>query len=116
MLTNLINNAVIHGYQQKAAADSGGIEISARLLDSSQVELCVADHGAGIAPEHIKRIFDPFFTTCMGRGGTGLGLSIVYTIVHDLLGGSINVESEPGQGTRFIIRIPRSAPAAKSVD
>jgi signal transduction histidine kinase len=116
VLTNLINNAVIHGYQQKAAADSGGIEISARLLDSSQVELCVADHGAGIAPEHIKRIFDPFFTTCMGRGGTGLGLSIVYTIVHDLLGGSINVKSEPGQGTRFIIRIPRSAPAAKSVD
>ena len=51
-----------------------------------------------------------FFTTRMGQGGTGLGLNIVYNIVTSLLGGSIRVESEPGQGTVFILDLPLRAP------
>jgi signal transduction histidine kinase len=110
VLTNLINNAVIHGYSGRAKPGSGEITISARIDEHEMIELVVADQGAGIPPENLKRVFDPFFTTTMGRGGTGLGLNIVYNVVNDLLGGNIRVESEPGQGCRFIIRMPVRAP------
>lgn len=63
----------------------------------------VADNGSGIAPHVLDRIFEPFFTT--KREGTGLGLSTVFGIV-DQLGGGIDVESEPGRGTRFRIHLP----------
>jgi signal transduction histidine kinase len=71
----------------------------------------VKDNGTGIAPEHLTRIFDPFFTTKPPGTGTGLGLSIVYGIVSGL-GGSIEVESTPGQGTTFRVKLPRSTEAA----
>jgi len=66
----------------------------------------VQDNGAGIAPEHLKKIFDPFFTTKPVGQGTGLGLSISYKIIQDH-GGQIRAASEPGRGTRFLIRLPR---------
>ena len=55
-------------------------------------------------------IFDPFFTTRLGQGGSGLGLHIVYTLITRVLGGHIEVESQPGQGTAFTIDIPMTAP------
>ena len=58
----------------------------------------------------LKRIFDPFFTTKLGQGGSGLGMNIVYNIVSEVLGGSIEVESNPGQGTRITLQLPRVAP------
>lgn len=112
VLSNLINNAVIHGYAGCATPGHGEISIKARLLENDWVVLIVADNGEGISPEHIKRVFDPFFTTRMGHGGTGLGLHIVYNIVNDLLGGRIRVESEPGHGSRFIIQLPCVAPGS----
>lgn len=70
-------------------------------------DLCVGfrDNGCGIAKENLPRIFDPFFTTKGPGKGTGLGLSISYRIIkeHD---GSIDVESEPGKGTLFTVRLP----------
>ena len=79
------------------------------------VALSVADTGTGIAPEHIDRIFDPFFTTKSHGEGTGLGLSTTLGIVraHE---GFINVDSEPGRGSRFTVylpalEIPSSGPA-----
>jgi signal transduction histidine kinase len=72
----------------------------------------VTDDGCGIPPENLRRVFDPFFTTRMGKGGSGLGLNIVHTLVTGVLGGRIEVRSEPGSGTRFDITLPCFAPAA----
>lgn len=71
------------------------------------VEICVADNGPGIAAEMLPRIFDPFFTTKDVGHGMGLGLFVVYEIV-DEHGGCIAVQSTPGQGTTFCIRLPRA--------
>ncbi len=66
----------------------------------------VTDNGTGIPEEELPKIFDPFFTTKEVNEGTGLGLSIAYSIVKDH-GGSIEVESTPGEGTTFRVRLPR---------
>jgi signal transduction histidine kinase len=71
-------------------------------------EIIITDSGPGIAHEFLKKIFDPFFTT--KRRGTGLGLAIVYRIVEDH-GGTITVDSRPGQGAQFTIRLPMMEPA-----
>ncbi len=70
------------------------------------VRLSVSDTGVGMSPEVRKRIFDPFFSTKQETKGVGLGLAVVYGIVqrHE---GRIEVESQPGQGTTFIITLPR---------
>jgi two-component system, NtrC family, sensor kinase len=65
----------------------------------------VVDTGHGIKPEHLERIFDPFFTTKQVGAGSGLGLSISKSIVTEF-GGDLRVESEPGRGARFIVRLP----------
>jgi signal transduction histidine kinase len=70
----------------------------------------IADHGDGIAPEVLPHIFDAFFTTKPQGSGTGLGLEIVHRIVTKKFGGTIQVESQPGN-TRFIVRLPIDAPA-----
>jgi two-component system, NtrC family, sensor kinase len=67
----------------------------------------VRDSGAGIAPENLTRIFDPFFTTKGALKGTGLGLSVSYGIVREH-GGDIEVHSQPGQGTQFLLTFPIS--------
>jgi len=67
------------------------------------VDLIFKDTGAGINEEHIKKIFDPFFTT--KKTGTGLGLAVSHSIVK-LFGGEILVESEPGKGAKFTVRLP----------
>jgi signal transduction histidine kinase len=68
----------------------------------------VEDQGAGIAEEHLSRIFEPFFTTKGVGEGTGLGLSIVQGIVQEH-GGSIQVESQLGQGSKFTVLLPFEA-------
>ncbi len=84
------------------------IELTTRL-DGEFVSVQIADTGNGIPSEVIGRIFEPFFTTKSPGQGTGLGLSICRRIVSQL-GGDINVTSHPGEGTTFVVRIPR-APA-----
>ena len=71
--------------------------------------LWVEDSGCGIPPAQVERIFDPFFTTKDVGQGTGLGLSVAYGIVRDH-GGAIEVESQPGSGTRFTIVLPIDGP------
>jgi len=72
-------------------------------LEADAVEIVFADSGTGIAEEHLGKIFYPFFTT--KQGGTGLGLSVVYRVL-DEHGGSVQVESTVGQGTRVRLLLP----------
>ncbi len=109
VLSNLISNALIHGL---ASMPAGIITIKAWEGEDQQINLEVSDNGVGIPREHRSKVFDPFFTTRLGSGGSGLGLHLVYSIVTRVLGGRIHFTSETGQGTRFIIRLPRLAPQA----
>jgi signal transduction histidine kinase len=108
VLNNFINNALLHAF----ASPGGTMYLSAALQGSERVRITFRDDGVGIPPADLARIFDPFFTTRMGQGGTGLGLNIAWTIVTTLLGGTIRVESAPGQGTDFILDLPLRAPEA----
>lgn len=106
VIVNLINNAVVHAFEPEKP---GNITIVA-VDRGNRVALHVTDDGKGIPAEHLRHIYDPFFTTRMGQGGSGLGLNIVYNLVTDLLGGEISVDSEPGQGTTFLVLLPYCAP------
>lgn len=103
VLTNLVNNAMIHGFEPGTA---GHIDITATVLNANQVELRVRDDGQGISAENLTRIFDPFFTTRLGQGGSGLGLHIVHNIVTGMLGGEIEVHSAVNDGTTFVLTLP----------
>ncbi|MDT8993067.1 ATP-binding protein [Curvibacter sp. APW13] len=107
VLTNLINNAMVHAFEGIA---HGVVSISAEEQGDSHVKLTVQDNGVGIPAAHLERVFDPFFTTKLGRGGSGLGLNIVYNLVRDALGGTIMVASAPGQGACFTLVLPLQAP------
>ena len=106
VLSNLIDNAVIHGAEGHTDCT---ITVTAEMADSL-VNVSVADNGNGIPAKHLPRIFDPFFTTRLGKGGSGLGLSIAYSLVTGILGGHIFVDSLEGKGTEFRLGIPLVAP------
>ncbi|RDE24219.1 PAS domain S-box protein [Motiliproteus coralliicola] len=107
ILTNLINNSLLHGFDGRS---QGRIEVTARAQGESQVELSVSDNGCGIAPDDIGKVFDPFFTSKLGKGGSGLGLNIVHNLTNQVLGGSIELDSQVGCGTRMILTLPLTAP------
>ncbi|AFL72129.1 ABC transporter substrate-binding protein [Thiocystis violascens] len=109
VLMNLIQNALLHAFEGRAA---GQIRIESRPAAPGHVGIRISDDGCGIDPANLGRIFDPFFTTRLGQGGSGLGLHIVYNLVTGLLGGTITVQSVPGQGTAFDIELPSIAPLA----
>jgi signal transduction histidine kinase len=95
-LINLLVNAV--------QASPHGTAIGLEVLDGNPVRVRVRDEGAGIAPEHQQRIFEPFFS--LRKGGTGLGLFLALNFVRHW-SGDIVVESAPGAGSTFEIRLPR---------
>ncbi|WP_018274554.1 ATP-binding protein [Teredinibacter turnerae] len=112
VVTNLLNNALIHGFDGR---DQGEIWISAEqvnILAEPGVRIVISDDGNGIPPENLGRIFDPFFTTKLGEGGNGLGMHIVHNIVTGVLGGTIQVNSALGEGTEFLLTIPLLAPVS----
>jgi GAF domain-containing protein/CheY-like chemotaxis protein len=99
-MTNLILNAL------DAMPEGGTLTLTTALVDE-RVEIAVADSGVGMPVEVREKVFDPFFTT-KGPQGTGLGLSMTYGIISRH-GGSIAVESEPGQGSTFRLSLPRGS-------
>jgi signal transduction histidine kinase/ActR/RegA family two-component response regulator len=108
VLVNIVFNAI------DAMPNGGRITLSASEIDG-QVEIRVTDSGTGMSEDVRSRIFDPFFTT-KGKGGMGLGLAVSYGIIcrHE---GSLEVESELGRGTSFVIKLAvarQSAPAQPS--
>ena len=114
-LAQVFLNLLVNAAHSIAEGDVEHNEISVRTWsDDREVFTEVADTGAGIAPGHLPRIFDAFFTTKEVGRGSGLGLSICHSIVTGY-GGSIEVESEVGQGTRFLVRLPRGASEAPEV-
>ena len=96
--TNLLVNAA------QAIDGDGEVRISSKVQGESAV-ITIADNGCGIEPNELRRIFDPFFTTKPVGEGTGLGLSITYGIIEKH-GGTINVRSIRGSGTKFFVSIP----------
>jgi PAS domain S-box-containing protein len=98
VIVNLVTNAC------HAMPKGGAIQVSTRAQDGVAI-VKVRDSGSGIAPDVRARIFEPFFTTKPDGKGTGLGLSIVQSIVENH-GGSVEVESDPGAGTTFTIKLP----------
>ncbi len=106
IFTNLIQNAILHGFADR---EQGRIEISADTA-SGLLELTVADDGVGMDTATAVRIFEPFFTTRLGKGGSGLGLAICHRIATTILAGELRVISASGTGTRFTLRIPLRTP------
>jgi PAS domain S-box-containing protein len=113
VLTNLFLNAVAHAFPD---GKQGMIEIQARESGRDNVEIIFSDNGCGMSLDVRRRAFDPFFTTRRDQGGTGLGLHIVYNIVTNRLGGRLDLDSEPGSGTRIQIILPRTAPLEQAAE
>ena len=113
VLTNLFLNAVAHAFPD---GRPGSVDIAARQAGKDHVEIVFSDDGCGMSLDVRRRAFDPFFTTRRDQGGTGLGLHIVYSIVTNRLGGRLELESEPGRGTRIRIVLPRVAPLEQAAE
>jgi signal transduction histidine kinase len=103
VLGQVVLNLLTNG--RDAMPNGGRLAIATALMSDEppSLEIVITDTGHGMSAETLARIFDPFYTT--KPTGTGLGLSIAYGIVHDH-GGTIAVESTPGEGTRVVVRLP----------
>ena len=109
VVLNLLTNA------RTACLGKGGAAIAVSTVRSADgVEIRVRDGGKGILPEHLPHIFEPFFTTKDQWSNVGLGLSVSYRIVSEH-GGELLVESRPGEGSVFTVRLPAPPPPAMTV-
>ncbi|SHN33746.1 PAS domain S-box-containing protein [Duganella sacchari] len=106
-LQHLIENSLVHGFDGRR---SGSITLSAHDSGNGEIAITLSDTGVGIPADNLPRIYDPFFTTRLGSGGSGLGLYITHNIVTGMLGGRIEAASTPGQGSSFMLRLPKVAP------
>ena len=110
VLLNLISNG-FYAATRRAVETGDGFEptLSAATKNlGDKIEIRIRDNGIGIAPEVREKIFNPFFTTKPAGEGTGLGLSMSHDIVVKQHGGTIDVDTEPGVFTEFIITLPRT--------
>jgi signal transduction histidine kinase len=110
-LLNLISNGFYAASKRKA--ENGEAAFEPTLLATTKnlghaVEIRIRDNGAGIPPEVREKMFNPFFTTKPAGEGTGLGLSMTHDIIVKQHGGTIDVATEPGKFTEFIIVLPRA--------
>jgi signal transduction histidine kinase len=117
---NIVNNACYATHDRKGRVERTGgpayvptLSVSTKNL-GDRVEVRIRDNGDGIPPEIRDRIFNPFFTTKPTGQGTGLGLSISHDIVVQQHDGELEVDSQPGEFTEFVLRLPRAAAGATS--
>ena len=117
-LLNLISNGFYAATKRKTEANGGNYEPTLTAATKNlgdRVEIRIRDNGTGIPPEVKEKLFNPFFTTKPAGEGTGLGLSISHDIIVKQHGGSIEVDTKPGEFTEFRIVLPRTgAPPVKS--
>jgi signal transduction histidine kinase len=106
---NLFNNAIGN------MKDGGNLDIVARREDTKCISISFSDNGTGLAEADLKHVFEPFFFSKPGESRAGVGLSVTYALVQEI-GGSIDVESELGKGTRFNIKLPLEAVNSKQKD
>ena len=114
VLLNLISNGFYAATKRRETAADGAFEPTLSAVTKSlgnSVEIRIRDNGTGIPPEVKEKMFNPFFTTKPAGEGTGLGLSMSHDIVVKQHGGKIDVATEPGSFTEFIITLPRSGAA-----
>jgi len=106
VLLNLLNNA-IDAITERHGCEGGELSVQAGSDTNGRVKISVKDNGAGISAENLKKIFAPFFTTKPPGKGTGLGLYVCYGIIQGM-GGTMEVESQRGVGTTFVLNLPGS--------
>ncbi|CAM2988750.1 sensor histidine kinase [Pseudomonas plecoglossicida] len=111
VLLNLLKNAAQAIHQRPQANEPGRIVLRTRL-NPPWAEIQVEDNGVGMPEAVRKRTFEPFFTTKEIGQGTGLGLSVSYFIITNNHKGQMEVQSTPGQGTCFTLRLPLGQPTA----
>ena len=112
VLLNLISNGFYAATKRKVEANGGDYEPTLAAATKNlgdRVEIRIRDNGTGIPPEVRDKLFNPFFTTKPAGEGTGLGLSISHDIIVKQHGGSIEVDTRPGEFTEFRIVLPRAA-------
>lgn len=102
LVTNFVMNAIQHGFKEKT---SGTIQVVCTKLKNELVMRFI-DDGSGIKAEDQERIFEPFFTTNRESGNSGLGMNIVYNLVTQKLGGVVDLKSQVGEFTEFVLSIP----------
>lgn len=102
IVTNFVMNAMSHAFE---GVEKGTITFDVSTEDSMMCLNCT-DNGNGMEEGALKQIFDPFYTTKREQGGSGLGMYIVYNLVTNALNGTIDCESTPGKGTRFMVKVP----------
>ena len=112
VVSNLVTNALTHTPQDARIT----VTLTEEPEDPDTVVLRVADEGPGLAPEDATRVFERFFRAESSRsreaGGTGLGLAIVASLVA-AHGGTVDLQTAPGHGAIFTVRLPRSGPPSE---
>ena len=108
-LSQVMLNVLSNASRAFSVSDMQKNQISIQLFEQGdKVQIEVQDNGSGIAPEDLKHVWEPFFTRSEGKGGTGLGLAICRRILTEV-GGTLDLESELGKGTKVIISIPKAS-------
>ena len=115
VLLNLISNG-FYAATRRAAETGGGFEPTLQATTKNlgdKIEIRIRDNGTGISSDIKEKIFNPFFTTKPAGEGTGLGLSMSHDIIVKQHGGTIHVDTEPGEFTEFVVTLPRATSAQK---
>ncbi|MBU6160418.1 MAG: HAMP domain-containing histidine kinase [Myxococcales bacterium] len=113
VITNLIQNACLHAFPEPGPDHA--IEITVQELPAA-LSLVIRDNGVGMTAETAERLWEPFFTTRRNQGGTGLGMHIVHNLVVERFGGTISLQTAPGQGATFTLLLPFGTPSLQRTE